>query len=151
MDIRIDDVTDAQTLELIRLHLEQMQNHSPAGSVFALGVKGLKSRDVTVWTAWENDSIFGMGALRQFDSVSGEVKAMRTHPNWLRKGVGQMILNQIIEEVRERKLLRLSLETGSGEAFEPTVTMYHRNGFLAGAPFADYRRTDFNQFLHLDL
>ena len=151
MDIRMDDVTNAQTLELIRLHLGQMHVHSPAGSVFALGVEGLKSRDVTVWTAWEQDSICGMGALRQFDSVSGEVKAMRTHPNWLRKGVGRKILDRIIEEGCRRKLLRLSLETGSGEAFEPAVALYRQNGFVAGAPFADYKATGFNQFLHLDL
>lgn len=100
MDIRIDDVTNAQTLELIRVHLEKMHAHSPSGSVFALGVEGLRKRDVTVWTAWE-DSICGMGALLQLDSASGEVKAMRTHPNWLRKGVGQKILNQILEEAKE--------------------------------------------------
>lgn len=151
MDIRIDDVTNAQTLGLIHVHLEQMHASSPSGSVFALGVEGLRKRDVTVWTAWEDESICGMGALLQLDSASGEVKAMRTHPDWLRKGVGQKILNQIIEEARKRKLLRLSLETGSGEAFEPAIMMYRRNGFVAGAPFADYRRTDFNQFLHLDL
>lgn len=151
MEIRIDDVTNVQTLELIRLHLGQMHIHSPAGSVFALRVEGLKSPDVTVWTAWEKNLICGMGALRQLDSALGEVKAMRTHPNWLRNGVGRRILNQIIEEARRRKLQRLSLETGSGEAFEPAIALYRQSGFVTGEPFADCKATGFNQFLHLDL
>jgi putative acetyltransferase len=151
MEIRIDDLTHVQTLELIRLHVEQMYVHSPAASVFALNLDHLKAPDITVWTAWEEDSICGIGALRQLDSSSGEVKSMRTHPRWLRKGVGLKILRRIIDEARIRKLSRLSLETGTGEAFEPAITMYLRSGFVVGEPFAEYTRTDFNQFFHLEL
>jgi putative acetyltransferase len=46
---------------------------------------------------------------------------------------------------------RLSLETGSGPAFEPAIALYRRRGFLDGEAFSDYARSDFNQFLHLTL
>jgi putative acetyltransferase len=46
---------------------------------------------------------------------------------------------------------RLSLETGSGEAFEPALALYRRRGFTDGPAFADYVASDFNQFLHLEL
>lgn len=151
MEIRIDDLTHVQTLELIRLHVEQMYAQSPPSSVFALNVDHLKAPDITVWTAWEEDSICGIGALRQFDSMAGEVKSMRTPRRWLRKGVGSSILRRIIDESRIRKLSRLSLETGSGETFEPAITMYRRSGFVPGEPFAEYTRTGFNQFFHLEL
>lgn len=45
----------------------------------------------------------------------------------------------------------LSLETGSGPAFEPALALYRRRGFINGEAFADYVLTDFNQCLHLRL
>jgi putative acetyltransferase len=82
---------------------------------------------------------------------TGELKSMRTHPDHLRKGVAQMLLDHIIGEARSRGLTRLSLETGSGPAFEPALALYRRRGFVDGAPFSDYVASPFNQFLHLDL
>ncbi len=46
---------------------------------------------------------------------------------------------------------RLSLETGSGPAFEPALALYRKRGFVDGEPFGEYVRSDFNQFLHLPL
>ncbi len=46
---------------------------------------------------------------------------------------------------------RLSLETGSGPAFEPALKLYRTRGFVDGEPFDNYARSDFNQFLHLSL
>jgi putative acetyltransferase len=76
---------------------------------------------------------------------------MRTHPAFLRRGVAAALLEHIIGEARARGLARLSLETGSGPAFEPALTLYRRRGFSPGEAFGDYKRTAFNQFFHLDL
>jgi putative acetyltransferase len=48
-------------------------------------------------------------------------------------------------------LRRLSLETGSGPAFEPALALYRKRGFQHGEPFGDYVPSAFNQFLHLSL
>jgi putative acetyltransferase len=50
-----------------------------------------------------------------------------------------------------RNLQRLSLETGSGPAFAPALAFYRRRGFVDGEAFGDYRKSAFNQFLHLAL
>ena len=76
---------------------------------------------------------------------------MRTHPDHLRRGVAAALLERIIQEARARGLRRLSLETGSGPAFEPALALYRKRGFVDGEPFADYKRSAFNQFLHLRL
>lgn len=151
MEIRRDDLTHPQTLDLLRLHLDGMHANSPPGAVFALDLSGLQRADVTVWSAWNGDVICGIGALRQLDAATGEVKSMRTHPDHLRTGVGRALLDHIIAAARARGLRRLSLETGSGEAFEAAVAMYRRRGFVDGDAFGDYARSDFNQFLHMDL
>ncbi len=151
MEIRVDDLSSSATRDLLRLHLAGMHENSPPGHVFALDLSGLQTPEVTVWSAWNNAEICGIGALKQLDARSGEVKSMRTHPRYLRQGVGAALLERIIEEARTRNLRRLSLETGSGPAFEPALALYRKRGFVDGEAFADYVKSPFNQFLHLSL
>jgi putative acetyltransferase len=148
---REDDLSSRQTRDLIRLHLEGMHAHSPPGSVFALDFSGLTAPSVTVWTVWHSDSIAGIGALKDLGDSTGEVKSMRTHPHFLRRGVAAALLEHIIAVARARGMVRLSLETGSGPYFEPALALYRDRGFADGAAFADYRPSPFNQFLHLRL
>ena len=75
---------------------------------------------------------------------------MRTHPDHLRRGVAAALLDHIIDEARRRGLTGLSLETGSGDAFDPALALYRKRGFQTGPAFGGYRASDFNQFLHLD-
>lgn len=150
-EIRPDDLSNPATRELLELHLAGMRDNSPPGLVFALDLSGLTGPDVHVWTAWEGGDIAAIGALKVLDAQLGEVKSMRTHPRHLRKGAGKLILERIIVEARTRGLSKLSLETGSGEAFEPAIALYRRRGFQPGAAFGAYTKSAFNQFFHLDL
>lgn len=151
LQIREDDLTHGRTLDLLRLHLEGMHAESPPGSVFALDLSGLRSPGVTVWTAWIGDEVAGIGALRDLGDRTGELKSMRTHPAFLRRGVASALLQHIIGVARARGMTRLSLETGSGPAFEPALALYRRRGFVDGEAFAHYERSAFNRFLHLQL
>jgi putative acetyltransferase len=119
MDIRQDDLSSEATKSLIRLHLEGMHAASPPGHVFALDYSGLQTPDVTVWSAWVGEHVVGLGALKQLDGETGEIKSMRTHPDHLRKGVGAILLERIIIEANARRLKRLSLETGSDRLSNP--------------------------------
>jgi putative acetyltransferase len=150
-EIYEDDLSGEPTRALLAVHLEGMHANSPPGHVFALDLSGLRASNVTVWSAWHGGAICGIGALKQIDEAVGEVKSMRTHPAFLRRGVAAALLEHIIEEARRRGLQTLSLETGSGPSFEPALTLYRRRGFIEGEPFGDYERSDFNQFLHLTL
>jgi N-acetylglutamate synthase and related acetyltransferases len=151
LTIRQDDLSSDATRELVRLHLAGVYETSPPEHVFALDLLGLQQPDVTVWTAWFGDSIAGMGALKLLGDGVGEIKSMRTHPNYLRRGVGAALLEHIIREARARGCRRLSLETGVGPAFEAALVLYRKRGFVNGEPFADYRPSPYSQFLHLDL
>jgi putative acetyltransferase len=151
LDIREDDLSGEPTRELLRHHLAGMHAHTPQGHVFALDLSGLTAQGVTVWTAWVGTRIAGIGALKELGDGNGEVKSMRTHPEFLRRGVGAAVLEHIIAQARARGLRRLSLETGSGPAFEAALSLYRKRGFVDSEPFADYVRSDFNQFLQLPL
>ena len=151
MRIVAGDFDDARVIALLRRHLEGMHANSPPGHVFALDLSGLKAPGISFYTAWEGESLLGMGALKELDAASGEIKSMRTDPAHLRKGVGAAMLEHLIGIARERGYRRISLETGSGPAFEPALALYRKRGFVGGAAFADYTESAFNQFLHLDL
>ena len=150
-EIRADNLSGLATRDLVRLHLEDMHAHSPPGSVFALDYTGLMAPDAAVWTVWSDGKLAGMGALKDLGDCAGELKSMRTHPDFLRCGVASALLEHIIAAARARGMSRLSLETGSGAHFEPALSLYRRRGFVDGEAFADYRRSAFNQFLHLTL
>lgn len=150
-DIRQDDLSGEPIRALLRLHLEGMRASSPPGTVFALDLSGLTAPGVTVWSAWSGEAVAGIGALKDLGGKAGELKSMRTHPDFLRRGVGGAILDHIIGVARRRGLERLSLETGSGPAFEPALALYRRRGFRDGEAFGGYEPSAFNQFLHFEL
>lgn len=151
LEIREDDLSGEAVRGLLRLHLRDMHASSPPGSVFALDVAGLTAPEVTMWTAWVSGAVVGMVALKDLGDRSGELKSMRTHPDHLRRGVAAALLAHVIAVARARGMRRLSLETGSGPAFAAALALYHSRGFVDGEAFAEYRRSEFNQFLHLSL
>lgn len=146
-----DDLSGEHTRALLALHLAGMHASSPPGTVYALDLSGLQVQGVTVWSAWRDDRIASIGALKLLGDDQAEVKSMRTHPDWLRKGAAAAMLEHIIAIARERGVRTLSLETGSGLAFEPALALYRKRGFENGDAFADYVGSEFNQFLHLKL
>jgi putative acetyltransferase len=140
LEIRTDDLSGEPTRHLLALHLMGMTASSPPGHVFALDLSGLQAPEVTVWSAWIDDRIAAVGALK-----------MRTHPDHLRKGAAKALLRHILQQARTRGLKRVGLETGSGPSFEPALALYRAHGFEDGPPFAEYVKSGFNQFLHLTL
>jgi putative acetyltransferase len=149
--IREDDLCGGQTRALLALHLAGMHANSPPDSVYALDLSALQTPDILVWSAWAGERIASIGALRMLGPEAAEIKSMRTHPDFLRRGAAAMLLDHIIATASMRGVRRLSLETGTGSAFEPALALYHRRGFAQGGAFADYAASGFNQFLHLEL
>ncbi|WDS37608.1 GNAT family N-acetyltransferase [Pseudoxanthomonas sp.] len=150
-ELRQDDLSGAQIRALLDYHLRQMHANSPPGSVFALDLSGLQAPGMTVWSAWRGQTLVAVGALKDWGDGTGELKSMRTHPDHLRQGAAAAVLEHIIDVAHARGLSRLSLETGSGEAFEPALALYRKRGFRNGEAFGDYTASVFNQFLHLQL
>jgi putative acetyltransferase len=81
----------------------------------------------------------GCGAIKGLDAGHAEVKSMRTAPARKRGGIASLLLEHIIAEARRMGFIRLSLETGSADFFQPARTLYEKFGFGYCEPFADYR------------
>jgi putative acetyltransferase len=151
IETRVDDLSSPAVQALITEHLAGMNTNSPPGHVKALALDSLRQSDITFWSAWCGQSLCGCGALKELDSSSGEIKSMRTRAAFLRKGVAQTVLNEILRMSRSRKYKRLYLETGTGPAFAAAHSLYLRNGFNWCGPFGNYDATDFNVFMEKTL
>ncbi|AFM40438.1 acetyltransferase [Desulfosporosinus acidiphilus SJ4] len=147
MYLKIDDLSGPQVAELVREHLQSMVLQSPPESMHALGLESLKKPEITFWSAWEGDELVGCGALKELDSQHGEIKSMRTSSFHRRKGVAKGVLQHIIEEAKRRGYQKLSLETGSMDAFEPARKLYIGFGFQYCEPFSDYVEDSNNVFM----
>jgi putative acetyltransferase len=131
-------MTRPEVHALLREHLDDMRRITPAESVHALDLEGLRRPEITFWCAWDGEELLGCGALKELAPTHGEVKSMRTSRERLRQGVARAMLAHIIEEARRRCYRRLSLETGAMAAFAPAQRLYESFGFARCAPFADY-------------
>ena len=151
MIITLADLQDPGVQDLIAFHQRAMVEGSPPGLSFALDLSGLQDPAVTIWAARVDNQVAAIGALKRLDQMSSEIKSMRTHPDFLRQGLAAALLETIIGHARGLRLSTLSLETGSGPAFEAALALYRKRGFVNGPAFADYVLTDFNQCLHLKL
>ncbi len=142
---------DPRVIDLLRFHLESLHALSPPENSYALDLSGLKRPDITFFAAWEGEVLLGCGALRELSEWQGEIKSMRTARGHLRKGVAAALLQHMLGVAGQRGYHAVSLETGSGPAFEPATLLYARFGFVEGGAFGNYVASDFNRFFHLEL
>jgi putative acetyltransferase len=151
MRLEIDDLSRPAVHALLNEHLQNMYELSPPESVHALDLSKLRAPDITFWTAWEGSVLLGCGALKEIDPKHGEVKSMRTPKALRRRGAGRAILERIVAVARERGYERLSLETGSIEAFAPARKLYATFGFTCCGPFEGYVEDPNSVFMTLRL
>lgn len=150
-DIREDDLTGPEVIELLGQHLAEMASHTPADSVHAMPVARLAGPDVTFWSVWSGDRLAGCGALKELDRTHAEIKSMRAAEEFRGHGVGTVVLGHLIDIARARGYGRLSLETGSNPPFATARGLYARHGFVECAPFADYVLDPWSVFMTLEL
>ena len=151
MKIIEDDLSGNKVAALLAEHLTGMARHSPEESIHALELPALRAPDITFYTAWDDGALLGCGALKELDDTHGEIKSMRTASAYLGQGVATAILMHLIDESVKRSYVRLSLETGSGPAFDPAHSLYEKFGFEYCGPFGDYPNDPFSRFMTLNL
>ena len=138
LQISISDPRDNAMKSLLQSHLDFCMSVTPAESVFALNVEKLLSSDITVFGAWRNGKLLGVGALRKLDAQHGELKSMHTAKESRGSGVGKALVAHILNYAKEFGLTRVSLETGNYEEFAPARELYRSIGFEECAVFGDY-------------
>ena len=136
----IDDNFDhPEVNKLLTKHFIELRAASPEGSAHVLDIPGLKVSSIKFWSLWENDKLFGCGALKFLDKNHGEFKSIRIHDNFKKKGQGIKIIEHLIEEAKKLNIKRISLETGAGKFFDPARKLFKKCDFKPCKPFAHYK------------
>ncbi|WP_225310365.1 GNAT family N-acetyltransferase [Microbacterium testaceum] len=149
--IRPDDLSADATRALVAAHLAGMLENTPAESVHALDVDRLTADGVTVWSAWVDDELAGIGACKDLGGDSAELKSMRVVDSFLGQGIGRAILRHIMDDARERGIRSLWLETGSTGDFIPARRLYASEGFAECPAFAPYAPDPLSTFMTREL
>lgn len=135
---REGDFTDRRVLDLLETHLHRARAETAPGSAHALDARGLQDDSVHFWTAWVDDELVGLGAVKRLSDDHYEVKSMHVVEGHRGHGIGNRILQHLEQRAKEGGGRRMSLETGSWDYFKPAVSLYLRNGYSTCAPFANY-------------
>ena len=126
--------------ELLTKHFVELRAASPEGSAHVLDIPGLKVPSIKFWSLWEKSQLIGCGALKFLDENHGEFKSIRVHDNFRGKGYGIKIITHLINEAKNLKIQKLSIETGSGDFFAPARKLFDNCGFKPCPPFAHYKK-----------
>ncbi|WP_100658755.1 GNAT family N-acetyltransferase [Alteromonas flava] len=151
MEIRIDDLSGGEVIELLQEHLADMYATSPAESVHALDVEGLKAPEITFFSAWDNHQLMGCAAIRVLSTTSAEIKSMRTVKAYRQQGVANRLLEHLFSYAKAQGIEQLSLETGTQSYFAAARNLYHKLGFVDCGPFGDYQLDPNSHFMTLSL
>ena len=106
----------------------------------ASGTRNLLLASESVWffSARRQGRLLAVGALRTVEEGHVEIKSMHTVEGARGQGVGRAMLEHLLTTAGDRGCRRVSLETGTGDAFAPARSLYRRSGFEIGPPFGDY-------------
>ena len=124
--------------QVLQAHWLFCTSSTPIEHVYALDASKLFSPDITVFGARINGELVGVGAMRKLDVDHAELKSMHTLAKSRGLGVGKAIVAHIEDFARSSGIERISLETGTSEAFKPARELYKSLGYKSCEAFGDY-------------
>ena len=140
-----------QVNELLTKHFIELKSVSPEGSAHVLDIPGLKVSSIRFWSFWDGNELIGCGALKFLDKEHGEFKSIRTADKFKRKGMGEKIISHLIDQASQIGIKKISVETGSGDFFDPARKLFQKFGFKTCKPFAHYKKDPNSCYFNLEI
>jgi len=150
-EIAVDDPRADDVRALLEQHLALMRATSPPEDVHALDLDGLLDPAVTFFSFRRDGVLLGVGALKQLDARHAELKSMHTARAARGAGVGRAMVEHLLGVAMARGCDRVSLETGTQDAFAPARSLYAGAGFRPCGPFGSYDPSPSSTFMTLTL
>ena len=132
-----ESLTD-ELAHVLQAHWLFCTSSTPIEHVYALDASKLFSPDITVFGARIDGELVGVGAMRKLDLLHAELKSMHTLAKSRGSGVGKAMVSYIEDFARSSGIERMSLETGTNEAFGPARQFYKSLGYQSCEAFGDY-------------
>jgi putative acetyltransferase len=145
--IEVDDPQRDDVRALLEQHLAFARRVTPPEDVHALDLEGLLDDSITFFSLRDDGKLLGVGAIKQLDEDHVELKSMHTAAEARRRGVGRAMVEHLLAAAAERGARRVSLETGTMDAFAPARSLYAAAGFRPCGPFGDYGESPSSAFM----
>ena len=142
---------NSEVNDLLKKHFIELRSVSPTGSTHVLDIDGLKNQSIKFWSLWVNNELVGCGALKFLEKKHGEFKSIRVADKFRKTGIGEKIIDHLIEEAKKLEVSKLSIETGAGNFFLPARKLFSKFGFKKCPPFAHYENDPNSCYYTLDL
>jgi len=149
--IAVDDPRSDDVRTLLDRHLAFSRQGSPLGHDHALDIEDLLDPSVTLFSARRDGVLLGVGALKRVDETHAELKSMHTSESARGQGVGRAMVGHLLSVAADRDYQRVSLETGTMDAFASARSLYTKVGFKPCAPFGEYTVNPHSAYMTLDL
>ena len=129
----------------MHVHREWSLQQTPPEFSFSVEPHAVAESGITLFSARSPaGELLGIGGLKELDRHHGEIKTMHTAAEARGRRVGRAVLEALLVEANRRGYTRVSLETGTGDAFRPARKLYESVGFRPSEPFGGYANTDYN-------
>jgi putative acetyltransferase len=149
--IDTDDPRAPDVHALLERHLDFCRAASPPEDVHALDLDGRLDPAVTFYSVRRDGELLAIGALKRLDAGHGELKSMHTAALARGQGAARALVDHLLAVARDRGFQRVSLETGSMDAFVPARTLYETAGFAPCGPFGGYSPSPNSTFMTMTL
>jgi putative acetyltransferase len=149
--IAVADPNAGDVRALLERHLAFARENSPPEHVHALGTEAWPDPDLTLFAARRDGSLMGVGAARRLDDSHAELKSMHTRAEARGQGVGQAVLAHLLHAAEAGGYQRVSLETGTMDAFAAARSLYQKAGFRPCPPFGPYTVNPYSVCMTLTL
>ena len=149
MTITVEKATplNKEVAQILEIHHNFCTTTTPADCCHVMNVSELISPQIEVFAARLDGKYVGVGALRVLNDTHGELKSMHTLEKARGQGVGRAVVEHISEFAKSKGITRLSLETGTNDAFRAARELYFSLGFEVCKPFGDYSISENNVYM----
>ena len=137
--------------QVLQAHWLFCTSSTPIEHVYALDASQLFTSDITVFGARIDGELVGVGAMRKLDAHHAELKSMHTLAKSRGLGIGKAIVLHIEDFATSQGIKRLSLETGTNDAFRPARKLYKSLGYIECEAFGEYILSDDNMCMSKEI
>ena len=136
--ITVEESLTDELAQVLKAHWLFCTSSTPIEHVYALDASKLFTPDITVFGARLDGELVGVGAMRKLDGEHAELKSMHTLTKSRGLGVGKAMVAHIEDFARSSGIKRMSLETGTNEAFKPARELYKSLEYRSCEAFGEY-------------
>ena len=136
--ITVEESLTDELAQVLQAHWLFCTSSTPIEHVYALDASKLFAPDITIFGARIDGELAGVGAMRKLDVEHAELKSMHTLAKSRGLGVGKAMVAHIEDFARSSGIKRMSLETGTNEAFKPARELYKSLEYRSCEAFGEY-------------